>query len=196
MKTMLGIGLIAGALIATLLLMSFREFVPQPMNKNVRNLDVYLVANKNSKDIDIRERGNAKCPANSSHKYGCIDVPVGDEASIKFSLNTNAKSTSYHVTEMRICKGGTKGRQDCNLSAEETKQFAVMEIGGLARYHPNKHGVIGFSDIPKRISAFKLIDLNTVEGEYFYTIKACDGGNTDCRETDPPIRNGGKQVRS
>lgn len=196
MKTMLGLGLIAGALIAALLFTSFRGLLPQPMNQNVKIFSVYLEVKNNAKNIDIREKGNARCKANSALKRGCIDVPGGDEASIKFDLRSKVKSTSYHLTEMRICKGGTKDLQDCNLNKAERDEFAVMEMGGLARYHPDEHGVIDFSNIPRRISAFKLINLNTIEGEYFYTIKACDAGNTDCRETDPPIKNGGRQRQS
>jgi hypothetical protein len=193
MKSKLGLGLISGvSIVLVLLLASCSNDQTPPMKANVKKYDITFQAKGDPKRLDIDSDTNSKCkrePAETEDKYGCISVAADDQAVITFDLKTG----SWHMTEMVICKGDTKDTQDCNLSTEEQQEFAVMEMGGLSRYHPDEHGVIKFSDIPQRISEFKLIDLNQILGDYFYTLKACKSGNTTCAESDPPIKNGGKR---
>ena len=192
MKNKLGLVMVLGASLVSVMLASCGSTLTHPLNDNIKRYDVRLQVKGSPKTLEIEERGNTKCdnhPGNPKEKFGCINVAQGDQAVITFDLKTG----SWHMDEMKICKGATKETQDCNLSEAERQEFAVMELGGVSRYHPSSSGVIDFGQIPRRVMDFKLIDLNTIAGDYFYSLKACNNGNTECVETDPPIRNGGKQ---
>lgn len=192
MSSKLGLGLILSISAAAVLLTSCVNNMTDPLHDKIKNHDVYLQVKGNPKEIVIDEEGSTKCLNNSvqqKDKFGCIDVAIGDQAVVTFKLRTG----SWHMEEMIICKGSTKSAQNCKLDTTEQREFSIMRIGELNRYPPNEFGVIKLSAIDSSMSEFKLIDLNTLKGDYFYTLIACKNNSTDCAKSDPPIRNRGIQ---
>lgn len=185
MKSKFGLSLVLG--VSAALVACAPVEAQQPMKENIKQYDVFLKVDE--KTLSIEKRGDTKCESSPNQlkaEYGCVTVAKGDQAIVHYELQSN----DWYIAEMTICKGETKEKQVCKLDEKEREEFSVMEVDGLNRYHPNAGGVIDFGKVAKQVSAFKLINLNSFKGDYFYSIKACDA-DKNCVITDPPIKNGG-----
>ena len=124
---------------------------------------------------------NGKCVGN-----GCIEVPVGKEANIKFKL---IGTHNVYFTEIQICQGASK-IGTCSLEEWQRSQFKVTTGAGAS---PDEHGSIKFK-LSDKLTEFVVHDYNGPPQDYFYIVTACKaiGGVTTCYPSDPPIINKGR----
>ena len=160
----------------------------------LKTATVTLHVSGNPKEVNITSPADPNCKR--SNDAGCVEVPKKDEALISFKLTPKS---GWRFTEFKICVGGTKPTQPCELNKHQQKEFDASLSGGATLLNPNKFGVIDLKplspDLTKAFTAFDLFDQNWVEQDYYYSIKVCptEPSKDDCIWTDPPIENGGRR---
>lgn len=169
---------------------------------------IFLQIKENPKALVINTLGSLNCKANkpennpgnkvNNAKNGCISVAHGQTALITFDLQN---SPAWHMTEMKICKGGTKPEfpdEPCSLEKWDRPVFSVSDKTGSPRYYPDKDGIINLTQISGSLSKFYLLNYNLFEQDYYYMITACkkgqNGDDEQCHRTDPPIENKGTNI--
>lgn len=192
-KFWLGIG--SGALLTALLLILFGDVRFGFTESSLHEFRLHLEVLNNEKKVKIKKNKKVPCPPGSPSKWGCLDVAANEEAEVIFELPS---SSSWFISEMIICKGNNKNHQDCSLDQDDIDQFSATKVYSNNQIHPAANGVIPLYTFSGDRKAFKFNNGNEVEGDYFYTIQVCpdDGGHgsSRCIETDPGIRNGGKNM--
>jgi hypothetical protein len=153
--------------------------------------DINLQITGNPKELRITTLGMGACKAQNPLN-GCVAVPNGDIALITFRLNA---PPAWSFSEIKICSGGTKASQDCNLEDWQRSEFYASDSPfGSALLYPDDNGVIDLTQLSSSLTEFVLFDFNSVKHDFFYTIKACNPSATpQCTSSDPPIENGGRR---
>jgi hypothetical protein len=158
---------------------------------------IFLQIKGNPKELVINTLGSSHCKANNPEN-GCISVAHGQTALITFDLQN---SPAWHMTEMKICKGGTKPEfpdEPCSLEKWDRSVFSVSDKTGSPRYSPDKDGIINLTQVSGSLSKFYLLNHNLFEQDYYYMITACkkgqNGADEQCHRTDPPIENKGTNI--
>ena len=125
-------------------------------------------------------------------KKGCFEIKNKKSGEITF--NFTAPDSNWQLTELKICKGTEKNNVDCDLSLwERLEFFASDDLIGTKLFVTNIGGGIDLTDLPAGPTTFYLFDQNSIKEDYFYRIKACNPGNDPvCIDTDPPIKNKGR----
>lgn len=167
-----------------------RAIIKQSSNTVVKPSFRLHVAGNSGKLQIIDASGNGRCQP-SSTTDGCVLVANRDTALISFELKNNSAST-YYFTEFIICPGGTKDTV-CTLEPWQQAEFFASIGSGTQILHPDDEGKIDLTQLSSNLTRFYIFDYNSVEQEFFYSIKACDSANpTSCSVTDPPIDNKGR----
>jgi hypothetical protein len=134
------------------------------------------------------------CTSTRRHAKGCFKVKRGEAGVVFFKFNADS---SWKLKKFTICKGTAKGALVCDLSVWERMDFAVANavvdsagkiVPGSDLAHTMKDGSIDLTKLND--DKFFLLDVNTIQQDYFYNIQACKGSS--CITIDPPIINGGR----
>jgi len=144
----------------------------------------------NPKELIVRTPGNLYCKS-ASAANGCISVGRRDIALINFELKT---SPGWYFTEFKICRGNTKATEVCDLEKWEKAEFFAADGTASSLLFPDDSGIIDLTQLSNELTEFYLFDFNSVEQDFFYTIKVCNpGASPTCITTDPPIVNKGRK---
>ena len=143
----------------------------------------------NPKELIVKTPGSSNCKA-ASPANGCVAVGKRDTALITFELKT---SPDWNFSEFKICRGSAKDSQDCNLEKWEKAEFFAADAKAFKLIFPNDSGIIDLKQLSNDLTKFYLFDFNSVEQDFFYTIKVCNADSTiPCITTDPTIENKGR----
>jgi hypothetical protein len=143
----------------------------------------------NPKELKIQTPGSSMCKA-ANPANGCIAVGRRDIAVIAFELKT---SPDWYFTEFKVCRGDSKEGPNCDLEEWEQAEFFAADSINSELLFPDDGGIIDLTSLSNSLTKFYLVDFNSVEQDFFYTIKACnDKAIPKCITSDPDIENRGR----
>jgi len=131
-------------------------------------------------------------PNNPKNK-GCFRIKKNSIGLIKFEFTA---SDDWVLKQFTICRGDSKIKTSCDdaLTIFERLEFFVMndDKGTTVLLTPGS-GVVDLNQLPDgdALRTFYLFDQNTIKGDYFYNIEACNTTINKCWTLDPPVENKG-----
>jgi hypothetical protein len=180
-------------LILTLVLIAAFGFMKNgraAVNEDFIELEVIASDTK----VKIRaQSGPGKVDCRNSLQKGCVKVPKGDTAEIKFDLED---SSGWSFSRMQLVPGGNAAKFDFDelgkpLSGRERRDFSVAIRANKIR-KPDSDGIINLKTVG---DSFILYNNNVVKQTYGYQIEVCpdgkDSGDPACLTSDPKIDNEG-----
>ena len=147
---------------------------------------IKLRVDENLDELLVKSESSLYCEMTTATN-GCVAVGERDTALITFELK---KSDGWYFTEFKICRGNSKESQNCNLEKWEKVEFFATDKKGSQLLFPDDSGIIDLKQLPSELTKFYVFNFNSVEQDFFYTIKACN--SSSCVETDPEIKNKGR----
>lgn len=145
---------------------------------------IKLEIDESSSKLVVTSDTGSYCARGNS---GCVAVGGWDTALITFELK---KSDGWYFTEFKICRGDSKESENCDLENWETVEFFATDKKVSQLLFPDDSGIIDLKQLPSELTKFYVFNFNSVEQDFFYTIKACN--SSSCVETDPEIKNKGR----
>ena len=184
-------GGVASPIIITMLA-SYLGWTALDTNKPKKK-DNFIVKFEVMEDEDKLEITHPFCP--NDKPKGCFTISKKKAGSIKFEFT--APDETWQLTEFEICKGTDSADLDCDLGIWERLDFFVVQddddMTTFPVYPTSNKGIIDLTNQGVGSTEFYLLDQNSIKGDYFYKITACNSDDEPvCIDTDPPISNKGR----
>ena len=148
-----------------------------------------IIVNANNNHVAITAPPGARCKARNRVNPGCVHFDTNETGTLTFK-RTGQKTWTF--TKLQICKLNADGTKDCNRDSWERMQFAASDTQKNKLVLPDKNGVFDLSQLLSVQSEFLLLNLNTVDQDYYYQVELCQSG-VNCEWADPPIENKGRK---
>ena len=147
-----------------------------------------VLQNKNQKSA-----GCDRFPDQDRYRKGCIVAEPNEVVDVRFKLSG---SGGWYFATFQICSASKLQKpadfSTCALSNAQRSDWLVLTKNAAAL--PDSQGIVDIAAIDAGLRQFTLVDVNTIEADYFYRVQVCtDNPVLECLWTDPGGQNKGRR---